>query len=78
MTWNTHSDASAGKRILEELQQKASELSAHLGSETATQSAVPPPNQSGFASCTYMPSFRRQFCNSSSSSNTYRGRGKGK
>ena len=80
MASNTSSDASAaaGKRILEELQQKATELSTLLGSETATQSAVPPPNQSGSASRTYMPSFRRQFCNSSSSSNTYRGRGKGK
>ena len=78
MASNTSSDASAGKRILEELQQKASQLSTLLGSETATQSEVPPPNKSGSASRTYLPSFRRQFCNSSSSSNTYRARGKGK
>jgi len=44
-----------GKRILEELQQKASDLSTLLGREAAKKSAVTLPKQAGSSSRTYMP-----------------------
>ena len=67
-----------GKRILEELQQKASELSKLLGSDAAKKLAVTPPNQassSNSSSRTYRPSFRRNF---TSGCNPFRGKGRRK
>ena len=70
-----------GKKILEELQQKACELSTILGSEVATKTSSNPLNQAGSpgssssSSRFYMPSFRRQF--TTSGHNPFRGKGKG-
>ena len=78
---SSSSDAGKGKRILEELQQKASELSTLLGSETEKEPTATQTNlNNSVSSRTYMPSFRRWFYNSSSnSSNSFRGiKGKGK
>ena len=69
------------KKILEELQQKACELSTILGSEVATKTSSNPLNQAGSpgssssSSRFYMPSFRRQF--TTSGHNPFRGKGKG-
>ena len=55
-----------GKRILEELQKKACELSTILGSDVPEKSSSKPPQQdsscgsSSSASRSCMPSFRRQ------------------
>ena len=83
MASNSSSDhAGKGKRILEELQQKASELSSLLGNdvEKNPEGTACLPNRSAGPSVSrssYMPTFRRQFCTSSNIS-TFRGKGKGK
>ena len=72
MASNRNTSSDQGKRLLEELQQKASQLSTLLGSQAAK------PNQAGSSTSSnrsYMPSFRRNF---QSSSNPFRGKGKGK
>ena len=72
MASNRNTSSDQGKRLLEELQQKASQLSTLLGSEAAK------PSQAGSSTSSnrsYMPSFRRNF---QSSSNPFRGKGKGK
>ena len=75
---NAPKSSNEGKRILEELQRKASELSTILSSQ-ATKPADTPTNQAGStcssSSRAYMPSFRRQFMSSPS---PFRGKGKGK
>ena len=69
------------KKILEELQQKACELSTILGSEVTTKTSSNPLNQAGSSgsssssSRSYMPSFWRQF--TTSGHNPFRGKGKG-
>ena len=75
MASNSSCDAGKGKRILQDLQQKASELSTLLGSDTEKQSEASTSNQSSSVSRSYMPSFRRQF---HPNSDTFRGKGKGK
>ena len=71
-----------GKKILEELQQKACELSTILGTEVTRKTSPNPLNQAGSSgsssssSRSYMPSFRRQF--TTSGHNPFRGKGKGK
>ena len=83
MASNSSSDhAGKGKRILEKLQQKASELSSLLGNdvEKTPEGTACLPNRSAGPSVSrssYMPTFRRQFCTSSNIS-TFRGKGKGK
>ena len=69
------------KKILEELQQKACELSTILGSEVTTKTSSNPLNQAGSSgsssssSRSYMLSFQRQF--TTSGHNPFRGKGKG-
>ena len=77
MAGSRNTSSKTGKRLLEELQQKASELSTILASEGAVSAAAAPPNQAGPSSSSsrHMPSFRNQFM---SSSNPFRGKGKGK
>ena len=84
---STGNSCDEGKRILLELQQKASQLSTILGSEVAKNSGSYPPNQpnqanqagcsgsSSSSSRSYMPSFRRKF---NSTNNPFRSKGKGK
>ncbi|PFX22039.1 hypothetical protein AWC38_SpisGene13454 [Stylophora pistillata] len=74
MASNSSCDGGKGKEILE-LQQKASELSTLLGSDTEKQSKASTSNQSSSVSFSYMPSFRKQL---HPSSNTFHGKGKGK
>lgn len=75
MAASRNASSKAGKRLLEELQQKASELSTILASEVAFAPAAAPPNQAGpgSSSSRHMPSFRNQFM---SSSNPFRGKEK--
>ena len=69
------------KKILEELQQKACELSTILGSEVTMKTSSNPLNQAGSSgsssssSRSYMVSFQRQF--TTSGHNPFRGKGKG-
>ena len=69
------------KKILEELQQKACELSTILGSEVTTKTSSNPLNQGGSSgssissSRSYMPSFGRQF--TTSGHNPFCSKGKG-
>ena len=77
MATSRNTSSNAGKRLLEELQQKASELSTILASGVAVSPAAALSNQAGCSSSSsrHMPSFRNQFM---SSSNPFRGKGKGK
>ena len=63
MAGSRNTSSKTGKRLLEELQQKASELSTILASEGAVSAAAAPPNQAGPSSSSsrHMPSFRNQF-----------------
>ena len=71
-----------GKKILEELQPKACELSTILGSEVTKKTSPNPLNRVGSSgrssssSCSYMPNFQRQ-C-TTFGHNRFRGKGKGK
>ena len=71
-----------GEKILEELQQKACELSTILGSEVTKKTSPNPlkrvgsSRRSSSSSCSYMPNFQRQ-C-TTSGHNRFRGKGKGK